>query len=118
MYIPELDYSCDLCAETLIEADVFPDWSNLVFADSGKELQKRLEKRENFPAELFSEHITFHVADSIVSDWNCIVYIPFAAPISAVMETYDISLTPELTEGEREYIERLICKELGLEEEA
>ena len=48
MYIPELDYHCDLCAETLIEADVFPDWSNLVFADSGKELQKRLEKRENF----------------------------------------------------------------------
>ena len=99
MYIPELDYHCDLCAETLIEADVFPDWSNLVFADSGKELQKRLEKR------------------AVVSDRNCSVYVPFVAPISAVMETYSIPLTPELTEGEREYIERLICKELGLEED-
>lgn len=117
MYITELDYHCDLCAETLIEADVFPDWANLVFADSGKELRKRLEKREEFPAELFSEHFTFHVADSIVSERHCIVYIPFAAPISAVMETYDIPLTPELTEGEREYIERLIRKELGLEED-
>ena len=76
-----------------------------------------IEKREEFPAELFSEHFTFHVADSIVSERHCIVYIPFAAPISAVMETYDIPLTPELTEGEREYIERLIRKELGLEED-
>lgn len=117
MYIPELDYHCDLCAETLIEADVFPDWSNLVFADSGKELRKRLEKREEFPAELFSEHFTFHVADSIVSERHCIVYVPFVAPISAVMEMYDIPLAPELTEGEREYIERLIRKELGLEED-
>ena len=116
MYIPELDYHCDLCAETLIEADVFPDWANLVFADSGKELRKRLEKREEFPAELFSEHFTFHVADSIVSERSCIVYIPFAAPISAVMEMYDIPLTPELTEGEREYIERLIRKDLGIDE--
>ena len=116
MYIPELDYHCDLCAETLIEADVFPVWSNLVFADSGKELQKRLEKRENFPAELFS-NLELWVDGAVVSDRNCSVYVPFVAPISAVMETYSIPLTPELTEGEREYIERLICKELGLEED-
>ena len=116
MYIPELDYHCDLCAETLIEADVFPDWSNLVFADSGKELQKRLEKRENFPAELFS-NLELCVDGAVVSDRNSSVYVPFVAPISAVMETYSIPLTPELTEGEREYIERLICKELGLEED-
>ena len=115
MYIPELDYHCDLCAETLIEADVFPDWSNLVFADSGKELQKRLEKRENFPAELFS-NLELWVDGAVVSDRTCSVYVPFVAPISAVMETYSIPLTPELTEGEREYIERLICKELGLDE--
>lgn len=115
MYIPELDYHCDLCAETLIEADVFPDWSNLVFADSGKELQKRLEKRENFPAELFS-NLELWVDGAVVSDRNCSAYVPFVAPISAVMETYSIPLTPELTEGEREYIERLICKELGLDE--
>ena len=115
MYIPELDYHCDLCAETLIEADVFPDWSNLVFADSGKELQKRLEKRENFPAELFS-NLELWVDGAVVSDRNCSVHVPFVAPISAVMETYSIPLTPELTEGEREYIERLICKELGLDE--
>lgn len=83
MYIPELDYHCDLCAETLIEADVFPDWSNLVFADSGKELQKRLEKRENFPAELFS-NLELWVDGAVVSDRNCSVYVPFVAPISAV----------------------------------
>ena len=116
MYIPELDYHCDLCAETLIEADVFPDWSNLVFADSGKELQKRLEKRENFPAELFS-NLELWVDGAVVSDRICSVYVPFVAPISAVMETYSIPLTPELNEGEREYIERLICKELGIEED-
>ena len=86
-----------------------------VFADSGKELQKRLEKRENFPAELFS-NLELWVDGAVVSDRNCSVYVPFVAPISAVMETYSIPLTPELTEGEREYIERLICKELGLDE--
>ena len=52
MYIPELDYHCDLCAETLIEADVFPDWSNLVFADCRKDLKSVRISPPNFSAIL------------------------------------------------------------------
>lgn len=117
MYIPELDYHCDLCAETLVESDITFDWSTFMFADSDKELRKRLEKHEYFPAELFDEHFSLPVNGAIVSDGDCCVFVRFATPLSVDMDVTEVLFKAKLTEGERKYIERLICEDLGINED-